>query len=236
MSMINHTGACCLLVLLLGAFTTTTAQAEESKTDPLALQVANAYGFEHWNEVQEIRYTFNVKTANRETARHWTWRPKDDTVTLEEEGKPTIMFKRSELDENTSEEVINADKRFINDSYWLLYPYQLVWSSPAITDEGRQPLPIGEGEARKLITQYPDEGGYTPGDAYDLYLDDNNLITHWVFRRGGGEKGSPMTWENNIDLGPIKLCTNHYNPDKSFRLWFNGLSVTTTDGKTFDLE
>lgn len=193
-------------------------------------RIANAYGFAHWNEVEEIKYTFNVKTPDRETARAWTWRPKDDTVTLEIQGEPTITYKRSELDENTSEAIITADKRFINDSYWLLFPYQLVWSNPAITDAGEAPLPIGEGTGRKLIVQYPDEGGYTPGDAYDIYLGKDALVTHWVFRKGGGEKGNPMTWEANQTLGPITVCTDHTNADKTFRLWFDGLSVKTRGG------
>lgn len=206
------------------------AHAEDRPAPHAGQRIAKAYGFAHWDEVVEIKYTFNVKTPERETARAWTWRPQDDTVTLEVQGEPTITYKRSELDENTSEEVITADKRFINDSYWFLFPYQLVWSNPTITDHGDSPLPIGEGTGRKLTVQYPNEGGYTPGDAYDIYLGGDALITHWVFRKGGGEDGRAMTWENTIDLGPIKVCTDHYNADKSFRLFFTGLSITTADG------
>ncbi|MEZ6191911.1 MAG: hypothetical protein R3C45_11585 [Phycisphaerales bacterium] len=213
-----------------------TARAEDRPAPHAGQRIANAYGFAHWDEVVEIRYTFNVKTPERETARHWTWRPKDDTVTLEVEGEPTITYKRGELDENTSDEVMTADKRFINDSYWFLFPYQLVWSNPTITDRGESPLPIGEGTGRKLTVQYPAEGGYTPGDAYDIYLGGDALITHWVFRKGGGDKGNPMTWENTIDLGPIKVCTDHYNTDKSFRLFFTSIRLTTADGKTFDAD
>ena len=210
----------------------TNAESSSGNGDDLARDVAKSYGIDQWNKVEQIKYTFNIKSENREMARHWTWRPEDDMVTLEIEGEPTIVYKRSELDENTSEEVITADKQFINDSYWLLFPFQLVWSDPSFTDTGVKPLPIGEGEGRKLIVQFPDGGGYTPGDAYDLYLDSENNITHWVFRRGGGEKGSAMTWENNIELGPITVCTDHHNPDNTFRLWFSGLEVTTKNGKT----
>lgn len=78
--------------------------------------------------------------------------------------------------------------------------------------------------------RYPAEGGYTPGDAYDLYLGGEGLIVQWVFRKGGGPEGRAMTWENNVDLGPITVCTDHTNADKSFRLWFTGLKLTTEDG------
>ncbi len=221
-----------ILSLLMTVLTPPTVYAEEVSHHPVAVQVANAYGFENWDQVEEIRYTFNVLRGKKHTARTWTWRPNDGLVTLEKQDADPVTYKQSEINEDTPKDLRKIDHHFINDVYWLLYPFQLVWSNPAVTDEGDTPLPIGEGSARKLITQYPDEGGYTPGDAYDLYLDNNNLITHWVFRRGGGDKGNAMTWENNIDLGPIKVCTDHYNADKSFRLWFDGLSLTTTDGKT----
>ena len=222
-----------LLVLLL---LTPTLHADEVKADPLALQVANAYGLEHWDEVMILRYTFNTQKGDKTNARTWTWWPKEKQVTLEIEGEEPITYCRDKLDDDSPEDLRKIDHRFINDSYWLLYPFQLVWSNPAITDEGMTELPIGDGDARKLITQYPDEGGYTPGDAYDLYLGDDGLIAQWVFRKGGGEKGGPMTWENNVDLGPIKVCTDHHNADKSFRLWFSDLSLTTTDGATHEPE
>jgi hypothetical protein len=204
--------------------------AEERAAPHAGQRIANAYGFGHWDEVVEIKYTFNVKTPDRETARHWTWRPKDDLVTLEVDGEEPVTYTRSSLNDKTPEAVITADKRFINDSYWFLFPFQLVWSNPTITDAGKAVLPIGEGDGRKVIVQYPDEGGYTPGDAYDIYLGGEGMITHWVFRKGGGEKGNPMTWEANKTLGPIEVCTDHYNTDKSFRLWFSGLKITTVNG------
>ncbi len=226
----------CLLALLVCAVAAPVAQAGKSDGQKLAKEVARVYGLKQWDKVAEVKYTFRVKTETRDVARHWTWRPKDDLVTLEEEGKPTIMYKRSELNENTSEDVITADKRFINDSYWFLFPFQLVWSNPSFTDEGMTKLPMGEGEGRKLIVQYPDEGGYTPGDAYDIYLDEDHMITHWVFRRGGGDEGGAMTWEANKQLGPIKVCTDHHNPEGTFRLFFDGISLTTVDGKMYEPE
>ncbi|MEM6855538.1 MAG: hypothetical protein AAF593_14120 [Planctomycetota bacterium] len=125
--------------------------------------------------------------------------------------------------------------QFINDSYWLLFPFQLVWSDPTVTDAGMQPLPLGGGEGQKLICQWPAEGGYTPGDAYDLYLGEDGLIQQWVFRRGGQENGRAHTWEDHQQLGPIIVSLDHHGPPpgnegSGFRLWFTDVKATLTDG------
>ena len=46
-------------------------------------------------------------------------------------------------------------------------------------------LPLGSSSTTVITVKYPDTGGYTPGDAYDLYLDENYMITMWIYRRGG---------------------------------------------------
>lgn len=131
---------------LVSAVLINTALAEDRPAPHAGQRIANAYGFAGWDEAVEITYTFNVKTPDRETARHWTWRPKDDLVTLRIEGEEPITYSRASLGGDTPEAVVNADKHFINDSYWLLFSFQLVWSDPAITDAGNAPLPIGGGE------------------------------------------------------------------------------------------
>ncbi len=82
----------------------------------------------------------------------------------------------------------------------------------------------------KITVQYPDEGGYTPGDAYDLYLNpQTRLIEQWVYRRGGKADGSAMTWEKHRQLGPIVVCTEHWgapnDKDERFHLWFTDVRV-----------
>jgi len=222
-----------LLALTLSAAVGHAVGADGGDAGGLGQQVADTYGFADWDAVEVLGFTFNVQTPERRVARRWTWRPKENLVTLEVEGAEPITYRRDEIADDTPESVRQADRQFINDSYWLLFPFQLVWSNPAITDAGQASLPIGEGEGHKLVVRYPAEGGYTPGDAYDLYLDDAGLIVQWVYRGGGGEDGRAMTWENNLNLGPIKVSSEHRNEDGSFRLWFSGLSLKTSDAKNY---
>lgn len=236
--MSHSTSTIASLAIAFLLFVAPVALAQDANKEIWSKKVANAYGFENWGQVEEIRYTFNTLKNEKHNARVWVWRPIDREVTLVAwEGSDMelpITYSLDDINEDASETLRKVDHRFINDSYWLLYPFQLVWSSPDIFDKGTVSLPIGDGKAHKLVTQYPDEGGYTPGDAYDIYLDENNLILQWDFRKGGKVHGWPTTWENNVDLGPIKVCTDHYDKERNFRLWFDGLGVTTTDGKTYE--
>jgi len=219
-----------LLLIAVILYPTTASADDDRIAMGLRQAVSMSYGFANWDQIQEIRYTFNTQSSKGHSARSWTWRPIEGRVTLEVEGKETVTYLQSDIDDDTPEELRKIDHRFINDSYWLLFPFQLVWSQQTVTDAGESPLPIGEGIGYKLIVQYPDKGGYTPGDAYDLYMDNAGMIVQWDFRKGGGDTSRPMTWDNTIDLGPIRVCTDHTNADQSFRLWFNGLGVTTVNG------
>ncbi|HEX7010681.1 MAG TPA: hypothetical protein VF184_11910 [Phycisphaeraceae bacterium] len=229
------------LIATSSSFTVRSALAQatpQQDSSALARAIAQAYGIDGWDQIEQIDFTFNVKSSNGTVSRQWTWRPHDDQVTLRRPDAEPITYHRRDLNfgkdipQETPQEVIQADRQFINDSYWLLFPFQIAWSNPTLTDAGEAPLPIGQGVARKVIVQYPAQGGYTPGDAYDLYLDANHHIQQWVFRRGGGEKGSPITWQGLAQLGPILLHLEHAGPDGSVRLWFSNVQARLRDSDT----
>lgn len=193
--------------------------------EPPGDRLARAYGIKGWAQVQQIAFTFNVKLPDKAQVirRSWIWTPKTDAIVAHADTDEPILFHGREA---SDDEVIGElHHQFINDSYWLLFPFQLVWSNPTVTVHGEAALPIGEGTATKLTAQWPEEGGYTPGDAYDLYLGEDGLIEQWVFRRGGGEAGMPATWDEHRRLGPIIVSLSHENADGSFRLWFTDVKV-----------
>jgi hypothetical protein len=214
--------------------------AQEDAEIDTAHAVAVAYGINAWDQVETLRFTFNVERAQgNKSSRSWSWNTQTGEVTITGiDGRTTdaVTFITGQLPANAPEHVRTLDAQFINDSYWFLFPFQLVWSNPTVTmDEEARQTPIGGGLALKVTAQWPDEGGYTPGDAYDLYLNEQGLIDQWVFRKGGAATGSPATWENHAQIGPIIVSLEHRGPDGSdFRLFFTDVQATLNDGSTVE--
>lgn len=119
---------------------------------------------------------------------------------------------------------------FINDKYWLLAPFQLVWDSDNFAHEhtANTKAPLSQKEMQKLTIVYGNEGGYTPGDAYDFYFGDDFMVKEWVFRKGNQTEPSMITtWEDYIDTKGLKIAKTHKNKDGSFKLYFTGIEVET---------
>ena len=219
----------------------TDALADQAAGTPdfLAQKIANRYGLNEWDQIQKLTFTFNVAAANRKEpmARSWEWDIAGDTVTRTVNGE-SHQFKLSLTEQKVSShsEDYKAHPQFINDSYWLLFPFQLVWSDPVVTvSEMPQLMPIGDATAYRYTAQWPAAGGYTPGDAYDLYVDaDTGLIQQWAFRKGGSpDNPRPATWDDHQRLGPILVSLDHHGPPESgFRLWFTEVTATLADGST----
>src|SRR5690606_31038217 len=146
-------------------------------------KVAMAYGFDKFDDVNSIAYTWNVRRDSVNVmTRDWKWNIKDRTVYY---ANSDTSFTYS-LDMQ-SDSMPDIDKGFINDKYWIMMPFQLAWDSGYDYEtEENVPTPIAGKNSTKLTIVYNAADGYTPGDAYDLYLDENNMILEWVFRRGNG--------------------------------------------------
>ena len=176
-----------------------------------------------------------MKLKDKNIQRDWRWDVANDRVTLFKDGEAAVVVTQPmQQAPGRSKAEDKANQQFINDSYWLLFPFQLVWSNPNVEEAGWAKLPIVTEDKKfhpKFTAQWPDEGGYTPGDAYDLYTDGSGRIVQWVFRRGGGEKGRPATWDEHAQLGPIVVSLEHTNADGSFRLWFTDVSIEVEGGE-----
>ncbi len=185
--------------------------------------LAAAHGFDRWKEVREIRFTFNVDRDTSHFERSWVWEPKTNRVTRILNGD-TLTYLRSQVDST----LMAADGAFINDKYWFLAPYQWVWDRNSITHTfTRQvPAPISGEPMDKLTIVYGQEGGYTPGDAYDFFIGKDSLVAEWVFRRGNQAEPSVVTtWEQyQMPMG-LKLASVHQNAEGNFKLYFTGIEV-----------
>ncbi len=183
---------------------------------PVIQKLAKAYGLDSWDQVEAVRYTFNLDIPGVKASRSWTWEPKTNQVTFEgkdKEGKPVkVTYKRTEMSSAPADVRDEIDPGFINDNYWFLLPFHVYWDTSAtVTDQGMQKLPLGTGSADKVVVKYPNNGGYTPGDTWDLYIGKDNRIEVMVYHRGGPKKPSLViaSWTGYKKAGPLLVSTEH---------------------------
>ncbi len=186
-------------------------------------KVAQAHGYENWKDVSSLKFTFNVDRDSSHFERTWLWQPKsNDVVFMTRED--TISYSRKAVDST----IAKTDGGFVNDKFWLLAPYQLVWDQNGFTYEHSKNMeaPISKQKMHKLTTIYANEGGYTPGDAYDYYFGDDYVIKEWVFRKGNQEEPSMVTtWEGYKNLNGLDIATMHKMPESNFQLYFTNIQV-----------
>lgn len=199
-----------------------TSCTDKQKDQTVVQQIAEANGFENFEDVKELRYTFNVSVNDSlRTSREWTWRPKEKTATLQT--SDSIVTYNYETEASQHEEV---DQKFINDQYWLLFPFHLVWDEMEWEHSEEAKAPISGEDMQRVTVTYPDGAGYTPGDVYEVYFGDDYLIREWVYLSGGNrERPFATTWENYREFEGMKISTMHRNDNGSFELFFTNVSV-----------
>jgi hypothetical protein len=203
---------------------TETALKEETIELTIAEKIANAHGFENWNDVSKVEFTFKVdRDTIKGKGRSWVWQPKTDDVIMIA-GDKTVSYTRRKMDSTQ----IGTDRAFINDKYWLLVPFQLVWDTSAtISEPKKTEAPISKTKMDMITVTYTNEGGYTPGDAYDIFYGDDYLIKEWVFRKGNSEQPTlATTFENYKDYNGIKIAIDHKQEGGLWNLNFVDINIT----------
>jgi hypothetical protein len=215
-------------VLVLAA----TSYAQERP--PIFQQMFKAYGFDSFGQIEKIRYTFNIEGL---LSRSWEWEPKTDLISYEgkdKDGKPVkVTYARSQLGSQSNIVKDEIDPAFSNDNYWLLLVLHFSWDGSAtITDEGMQKLPLGTGSAQRVVVKYPSEGGYAPGDTWELYVGGDHRIEEFVYHGGGpGTQKRPKllmaTWAEYKKAGPLLISLDHRGTadGNPARIFFSDVAV-----------
>ncbi|MGJ8667460.1 MAG: hypothetical protein ACSHW7_13910 [Patiriisocius sp.] len=224
-----------ILLVFISAFTACKENASTNQNDDsipetdknnvltTAETIAYKNGFEKWKDVNTINFTFNVTSNDKPVGmRSWSWKPKSNDVTMMT-AKDTVSFNRNNLDEAFKQQ----DAAFINDKYWLLAPYNLVWDEGTTFKEQQNTVaPISKDTLNMITITYGNEGGYTPGDAYDFYYDKDFMVREWVYRNGDTIAPSMITtWEEYEDYNGLKIAKMHKNEAGSFKFFFTDISV-----------
>jgi hypothetical protein len=209
---------------------------------PILEQVAKTYGLDSFGQIEAIRYTWNAQFPGVNVSRSWVWEPKTGKVSYEgkdKDGKPVkVTYLRSQLDSQPDNVKNEIDPGFMNDNYWVLFPFHAYWDTSAtVTDQGMHKLPVGSGSAELVAVKYPNEGGYTPGDTWELYVGKDNRVEHFVYHRGGPKKPSVViaAWTGYKKAGPLLVSTDHRGTadGKPLRVFFTDVSVKLTGSDTW---
>ena len=219
------------------------ANSWAQQRSPIVEKIAKAYGVDSWNQIEAIRYTWNVQFGAVNISHSWEWEPKTSKVSYEgkdKDGKSVkVTYMRSELGSQPDAVKNEIDPAFINDNYTLLFPLKAYWDTSAtVIEQGTYNLPVGAGSAELVAVRYPAEGGgYTPGDTWELYVGKDNRVEHLVYHRGGPKKPSLViaTWAGYKKAGPLLISTEHRGTadGKPLHLFLSDVSVKLTGSDTW---
>ena len=182
---------------------------------PIIEKLAKTYGLDSFGQIDAIRYTFKAEAPGIDLSRSWIWEPKTDQVTYEgkdKSGKPVkVTYLRSQVGSQSAEVKGDIDPGFLNDNYWLILPFHFAWdTNTTVEDSGMQKLPLGTGSAEKVAVKYSSDGGYSPGDTWDLYVGTDGRIQEIAYHKGGLPKLEVMaTWTDYKQAGPLLLSLDH---------------------------
>jgi len=212
--------------------------ATAAEQPSIAEQIAKAYGVDSWEKVETMRYTWNIELPDgKKISNRWEWSPKTDTVSFQgndKAGNPVkVTYQRSQLDSQSDVVKKEIDPKFANDQYWVLLPFHLLWDGAAATDDGQQKLPIGEGTARRIVMKYPSEGGYQPGDTWDLYIGPDKRIVQITYHRGAPNPPPHLVSAKYLGYkkaGPLLFSTEHAGvaDGKNIKITLSDVSVKLT--------
>jgi hypothetical protein len=207
---------------------------------PVAEQMSRTYGLDSFGQIEKIRFTFYAEVRGLTLGRTWEWEPKTDKISYQgkdKDGKPVkLTYDRSRLGSEPDVVKNEIEPAFTNDEYWLLFPLHVAWDlSAKVTDEGMHKLPLGEGSAERILVKYPSEGGYAPGDTWELYVGADHRVVQFIYHAGspGIQKRASLliaTWEGYKKAGPLLISTDHHGTadGKPFRLFLSDISVKVT--------
>ena len=148
----NSSRAKIIGLVVLGVLVLVTTSWAQQRP-PIVEKLAKTYGFDSWDQIQAIRYSFNLDIPGLINLSHsWEWEPKTGKVTYEgkdKDGKPVkVTYMRPELSKAPDNVKNEVEPAFVNDNYWLILPFHIYWDTSAtVTDEGMQKLPQGSGSA-----------------------------------------------------------------------------------------
>ncbi len=212
--------------LVLCAIFASHTHADASSQDDTTAKLAESYGIDHWQQIEAIRFTYNDIRGDHAVSRQWEWRPQSNTVKLtftdDTDTTTTIEYDRDDITDHTSEQLRQAERWFINDSFRLLLPLYIIHHEGTRVEAGKVKLaPLGRIVAREITVTFPERN-----DVCKLYVDDAWRVHQWTFDPGKDEDNRfTSIWLQDVQLGPLTLNSTYLDPKTRFKLEYTDLAL-----------
>lgn len=207
-----------ILLLIIGFYSCKNSTNQDKEVAlSINAQIAQNAGIKNWDAINEVKFTFSVgKMGQTLYARNWTWNRTTGDVTLIA-SPDTVTFN---LNQPKDDRQTSADRAFVNDVYWLIPQFKFLTDiGTNITEKPNAIAPISKDTLDMFTIIYGNDGGYTPGDAYDVYYDKNHNLKEWIYRQKNDTTVSMMTtFESFKTINGIKVATDHRTPDRMTRI------------------
>jgi hypothetical protein len=218
------TNRCLTLIASLALLTACQPPAPTPTTQPShqAQPIADAYGFQGWDTVERIDFTYHEDAVGRQVQRRWTWEPKTDWVTLHGDARGgSVSYQTKVIGADAPSEIAQAHAWFVHDRRRLLLPFDMIWSNAQVTVEGSAPRPGGEGQATRMTVAFAQPDGSTQRG--ELFVDD---ATHRIVETLHPTPQGPVAtrWEELMRAGPIVIAMHRAGLDGT-KTWFADVRV-----------
>jgi hypothetical protein len=172
------------------------------------------------SSIMEIKYTYSAKSSEGAVTHGWEWFPKTDDVIftgkdpLGKKGK--VTYSRKALKDTRKEAAVHTiDAWFVNDLYWLLFPYFLK-NDPQkrMTRNNSAVMPLSGKWATGITVEYYKPDPRRPGDKFEVYVDSLYQIKEWVVYPYESHRAvAANKWENYRQVGPFMISFSRIAPN-----------------------
>ena len=193
-------------------------------------EISKVYGVDDAYRIEGLSFVIRTQDGKVQRRREYTWDVGDDRVEYRGKGPSglpiEVTYRRDQLAKGDAALNSTIDQWFVDDQFWLLFPFHLTWEKRLITVKSEpQKMRIEPGVSDCLIVQYP-EGSKTAGDTYEIYYTPDHLIREWAYLPNGAtEPKFATTWERNAKAGPFLFSLEHRAKDGAVKVWFDRVSV-----------
>ena len=68
-----------LVVLMIAGLAACAGTGKESRDATPRQRIAGSYGFQYFDRIEQVQYTFNERKGDKHTRRFWIWEPKRES-------------------------------------------------------------------------------------------------------------------------------------------------------------